>query len=152
MAAGGSATKDINATFSNMTLTGDIVNGNTAVSALIVDFRNATITGAITTAVVKNAAGPNGEKVDMNHRELYNLIGDVTNTYCATNEKFGVNVSFDEKSSWVVGKTSYLTSLTIAKGATIKAAEGKSLTMTVNGVKKLIEAGSYKGKIVITVI
>jgi hypothetical protein len=152
MAAGGSATKDITASFSNMTLTGDIVNGNTAVSALIVDFKNATITGAISTSVIKHVLGPNGEQVDMNHRELYKLIGDVTNTYCATNEKFGVNVSLDEKSTWIVDKTSYLTSLTVAKGATIKAPEGKSLKMTVNGAAKPIDAGAYKGKIVITVI
>jgi hypothetical protein len=151
-ATGGAATKDITASFSNMTLAGDLVNGNTAVSALIVDFKSATITGAITTSVIKHALGPNGEPLDMSRRELYKLVGDVVNTYCATNEKLGVNVSLDEKSSWIVDKTSYLTGLTVAKGATIKAPEGKNLSMTVNGAKRPIEAGTYKGKIMITVI
>jgi len=63
----------------------------------------------------------------------------------------GVIVSFDKSSVWTVAGTSYLTSLTVAKGAVIKAPEGKTLTMTVDGVKKSIETGTYKGKIVITV-
>ena len=151
-AGGASASKDINATFSNMNLNGDMVNGNTASGALIVTFKNTTITGAITTASVKNALGPKGEKIDMKHPELYYLIGEVTNTYCAMpKDKNGVTVSLDAKSSWVVDKTSYLTSLTIAEGATIKAAKGNSVTMTVDGVKKPIGAGSYKGNIVLTV-
>jgi hypothetical protein len=63
----------------------------------------------------------------------------------------GVIVSLDKGSVWTVTGTSYLTSLTLAKGAAIKAPAGKTLTMTVDGVKKSIEAGTYKGKIVITV-
>ena len=47
---GAAASKDVNATFSNMTLTGDIINANTASAALTVTFKNAAITGAITTA------------------------------------------------------------------------------------------------------
>jgi hypothetical protein len=63
----------------------------------------------------------------------------------------GVIVSFDKNSVWTVAGTSYLTLLTVAKGAVIKAPTGKTLTMTVNGVKKSIEAGTYKGKIILTV-
>jgi hypothetical protein len=63
----------------------------------------------------------------------------------------GVIVSFDEKSVWTVAGTAYLTSLTVAKGALIKAPEGKTLTMTVDGVKKTIVPGTYKGKIVMMV-
>jgi hypothetical protein len=62
----------------------------------------------------------------------------------------GVIVSFDKDSVWTVAGTSYLTSITVAKGAVIKAPEGKTLTMTVDGVKTPIGAGTYKGKIVIT--
>jgi hypothetical protein len=147
-----SASKDINASFSNMSLTGDIINGHTSEAGLIVVFKNATITGAITTASVKNALGPKGEKIDMKHPELYYLIGEVTNTFCAMpDDKNGVTVSLDSKSSWVINKTSYLTGLTVGQGANITAPKGFSLTMTVDGVKKTIAAGSYKGKIVITV-
>jgi hypothetical protein len=63
----------------------------------------------------------------------------------------GVIVSFDKGSVWTVTGTSYLTSLTVAKGAVIKAPEGKTLAMTVDGVKKTIGDGTYKGKIVLTV-
>jgi len=63
----------------------------------------------------------------------------------------GVIVSFDKDSVWTVAGTSYLTSLNIAKGAVIKAPEGKTLTMTVDGVKTAIKAGAFNGKIVLTV-
>ena len=46
---------------------------------------------------------------------------------------------------------SYVTGLTIAKGAAITAREGYSVTMTVNGVRIVIGADSYKGQIVLTV-
>ena len=63
----------------------------------------------------------------------------------------GVIVSFDKDSVWTVAGTSYLTSLTVAKGASITAPKGYSVTMTVDGFKKQIGAGVYKGKIVLTV-
>jgi hypothetical protein len=63
----------------------------------------------------------------------------------------GVIVSFDKDSVWTVAGTSYLTSLTVAGGAVIRAPEGKTLTMTVDGVKTEIVPGTYTGKIVITV-
>jgi hypothetical protein len=59
-------------------------------------------------------------------------------------------VSLDEKSKWVVAKTSYLTGLTVAEGASLSAPDGYSLKMTVNGAAKPIKAGDYKGKIVLT--
>lgn len=142
---------DVNATFSNMTVKGDIVNGNTASGAVNVTFKKATITGAITTAIVRNALGPGGEQITMKTPHLYRLIGEVGNTYCETNNKFGVAVSLDASSKWVVDKTSYLTAMTIADGAAITAPKGYAVTMTVDGVKTAIKAGDYKGKIVLTV-
>jgi hypothetical protein len=143
--------RDVVATFSNMSMNGDIINADTAASAMDVTFKNASITGAITTATVKHALGPNGEEVDMGHPELYKLIGSVTNTFCDTKEKFGLKVSLDEKSKWVVDETSYLSGLTIAEGAGITAPDGYNLKMTVGGATKPIKAGEYKGKIVLTV-
>ena len=63
----------------------------------------------------------------------------------------GLIVSFDKDSVWTVAGTSYLTSLTVAEGAVVKAPDGKTLTMTVDGVKTKIAPGTYTGKIVITV-
>ncbi|MDB9823315.1 hypothetical protein OAC89_06465, partial [Deltaproteobacteria bacterium] len=83
-------TSDVNAALKNTTLKGDLVNGDTPSAALNVTLENATITGAITTSLVKHALGPNGEEVTMEHRELYKLIGEITNTYCTTDKKYGV--------------------------------------------------------------
>lgn len=54
-------------------------------------------------------------------------------------------------STWVVEKTTALSKLTIAKDASVKAPEGSSITMTVDGIGTPIAAGEYKGKIVLTV-
>jgi hypothetical protein len=140
---------DVNATFSNMTLNGDIVHGDTYLGPMNITFENATITGAVTTAAVEHALGPNGEEINMQTPELYYLIGEVSNIYGATDDSLSVSLNAD--SQWIVDKNSYLTSLTIAEGATITAPEGYSVFMTVDGVKKSIGAGTYEGKIVLTV-
>ncbi len=63
----------------------------------------------------------------------------------------GVIVSLDEKSVWTVTGTSYLTALTLADGASLTAPEGKTLTMTVDGVETAVNPGAYTGQIVLTV-
>jgi hypothetical protein len=82
---------------------------------------------------------------------LYKLIGEVRNTFCATNDEYGLTVSLDGDSKWIVDESSYLTSLSLASGAAITAPAGYKVSMTVDGVEKEITAGSYKGKIVLTV-
>jgi len=47
--------RDVVTTFSNMSLNGDIINSDTVASAMDVIFKNATITGGISTATVKHA-------------------------------------------------------------------------------------------------
>ena len=145
------ASSDINATFRNVTLKGDLINGNTPECHLNITFEKAAITGAITTATVTNAVGPNGEEITMKTPQLFKLIGEVKNTLCATSDNKGVTVSLDAASEWVVDKTSYLTALTVAKGASVTAPAGYTLFMTVDGVKTTVNAGEYKGKIVLTV-
>jgi hypothetical protein len=58
--------------------------------------------------------------------------------------------SVDAGSKWEVAETTTLSELTIAQGASITAAQGRSVTMTVDGVETPLKAGSYKGKIVLT--
>jgi len=142
-ASGGS--NDFKATFKNVTLKGDIINSMTSLGDGIITFENASITGAITTATTALA----GEKPT---KEKYYLIGAVKNTYCATNDKHGIKVSLDDKSKWIVDKTSYLTGLTIARGASVTVPQGYKLTMTVDGIDKPVSAGAYKGKIVMKVV
>lgn len=146
-----SVSENVSAHFKDVTLEGDIINGDTASADLNVTFKKSTITGAITSSVVTHALGPNGEEVTLEHPELYYLVGQVTNTYCSTGDTYGVTVSLDGDSRWIVDKTSYLTGLTIAGGAVIEAPGDSSVTMTVDGVKTAIRAGSHKGKIVLKV-
>jgi hypothetical protein len=54
-------------------------------------------------------------------------------------------------SKWVVAKTTSLNTLTIPDGASVTAADGHSLTMTVDGIGTAITPGTYKGKVVLTV-
>jgi len=143
--------RDVNATFSNMTLNGDIVNGFTASGSVYVTFKKATITGAITTAIVDHKLGPNGEELSSQTPSLYYLIGEVTNTYRSMPDPNGISVTLDADSKWVVSKTSYLTSLTIAKDGTVSAPSGYKVNMKIDGIKKDLKAGTYKGKIVLTV-
>lgn len=143
--------RDVNAAFSNMTMKGDIVNGFTASGTVNVTFKKATITGAITTSIVDHKLGPKGEEVSSRTPELYYLIGEVTNTYRSMPDPNGITVALDSDSKWIVDKNSYLTSLTIAKDGAVVAPKGYKVTMKIDGVTKPIKAGTYKGKIVMTV-
>jgi hypothetical protein len=66
-------------------------------------------------------------------------------------DEHGIKVSLDKASTWVVDKTSYLTGLTVAEGAAVKAPDGQALSMTVDGVETPVGAGSYEGKIVLAI-
>jgi len=145
--------KDVNAIIRNTALDGDIINSYTAVSPVNVTFENASITGAITTATTEQPTGPDGETLSMQTPELYYLIGQTINTYCARFEDpFGVSVTLDESSAWVVDQTSYLTHLSIAETGSVSAPAGYQVTMTVNGEATPLDAGTYDGDIVLTVV
>jgi len=63
----------------------------------------------------------------------------------------GLSLALDSASAWNVTRDSYLTSLVIEDGAQILGADGKEVTMTVDGEETPIEAGTYEGEIVILV-
>ncbi len=110
---------------------------------LVLNLQSTNLTGMVTASKAKHGKSDIGA-------EDYKLLGEVTNTPCeAVNN--GVIVSLDAGSTWTVTGNSYLTSLTIADGATLTAPEGQKVTMTVNGKKTAVKAGTYKGNIVITV-
>jgi len=138
----------LTATFKNMTMNGDLLTSMTRERDVIVNFENVAITGAITTATSVAQSDIDGVKLT---KKNYMYIGAVKNTYCATDEKYGMKVSLDGKSRWVVEENSYLTGLDISEGAVIAAPDGYKLSMTVNGVKKEIKAGRYSGKISLSV-
>lgn len=59
----------------------------------------------------------------------------------------GVILRLDSGCEWTLTGSCYLTSLTIAEGAVMRADSGKTLTMTVDGIKTPVAAGKYTGKI-----
>ncbi|MFT3904722.1 MAG: hypothetical protein QM718_00235 [Steroidobacteraceae bacterium] len=54
-------------------------------------------------------------------------------------------------STWVVDKTTTLSSLAIGKDAVVKAPDGYSLTLTVNGVQRDLLPATYRGNVVLAV-
>ena len=77
-------------------------------------------------------------------------LGNITQTAAPTINN-GVCVSLDKDSAWTVTDTSYITALTLAEGAVVAAPAGKKLAVTVDGEATELKAGSYAGKIVLTV-
>ena len=57
----------------------------------------------------------------------------------------------DSGSAWTLTGTCYITGLTLADGAVLKAAGGKRLSMTVDGVETPVQSGAYIGKIALSV-
>jgi hypothetical protein len=149
---GSTAGTDVKATFRNMTIRGDIINGNTHSSHMIVTLEHVTMTGAITTAETKYSLNAKGEELTMEDWDLYSLVGEVTHTYGAMpDDPNGLSVSLDGASTWTVDKDAYLTELTLAEGAAVTAPEGQTVTMTVDDVETPIQAGGYEGSIVLRV-
>jgi hypothetical protein len=141
--------KAVTANFSNMRLRGDIINGHTADSDILVNFENVVIEGAITTAATRRLA----EDLTMDDADQYYLIGEVEHTFGppAAEDEYGLVATLDENSIWTVTETSYLTGLNIAAGAIVTAPCGSRLRMTVDGVETELSAGAYAGEIVLEV-
>jgi len=75
-------------------------------------------------------------------------MGEVVNTPAqAVNN--GVVVVLMNGSVWTVTGTSYLTSLAIGEGCSVKVPEGQKLTVKIDGkkLKKLSAGSTYNGKI-----
>ena len=112
---------------------------------LSLDLKNTSITGIVSSATQKYRDGLT--LIDESNRlEMSNI----TQTAAPTVNN-GVIVSLDKSSAWTVTGTSYITSLTLAEGAVLAASEGKQLKLTVDGVETPIAAGTYKGKLALTV-
>jgi hypothetical protein len=136
---------DVNALFKNATLNGDVYHAMKGKGDMNVHMENTTLTGAISISTTRPSSGQEPTK------ETFRSIGDVQNTPGAATDKYGLRLSLDEKSKWVVDKTCYLTSLTIANGAVITAPAGSSVTLLVDGTTTPIKAGVYTGNIEVRV-
>ncbi len=105
----------------------------------------ASLTGVVSSAVEHRPEGILTISGD-NHHELSNI----TQTAAPTVNN-GVIVNVDAGSTWIVTATSYITALNLAAGGTVKAPDGKKLTLTVDGADAELKAGNYSGMIVLTV-
>jgi hypothetical protein len=106
---------------------------------LCLTFDNSKIAGLITASTAVHSK-PSITAAD------YKLLGEVLNTPAAAVNN-GVVVALTNASVWTVSGNCYLTSLTIGKGCSVVAPQGKKITMKVNGKKKKLSVGTYSGKI-----
>lgn len=111
---------------------------------LELNLRNTHLTGIISSALQAYREGVT-EITAENRMELSN----VTQTAAPTVNN-GVIVSLDENSTWTVTDTSYITAITLAPGSKLLTPDGRTLTMTVDGRDTIPAAGTYTGKIVIS--
>jgi hypothetical protein len=109
---------------------------------MILKFQNSMIAGVMSASTARHAK-------DTLTSADYKLVSEVTNTPGAAINN-GVVVALDH-STWTVTGASYLTSLTIGDGSRVIAPQGKTATLTVDGVTKPIGTGDYKGAIVVNV-
>ena len=110
-----------------------------------VNLKGSQITGIISSAGQAYREGLT--RIDESNREE---LSNVTQ-WAAPTVNNGVVVSLDSGSAWTLTGTCYITGLTLADGAVLKAAGGKRLSMTVDGVETPVQSGAYIGKIVLSV-
>jgi hypothetical protein len=137
-------TADGAATFTSIALAGDFYNGMRAGKNMVLTFEDSTVEGVISATKAEHRVST------IDSSNFYEL-GQVTNTVRAAVNN-GVIVQLNSGSTWTVTGTSHLTRLTVATDAALRAANGKAVTMTVDGTQRAIEAGGdYSGAIVLTV-
>ncbi|XVQ86400.1 hypothetical protein ACQP2K_02900 [Microbispora siamensis] len=142
---------DASGTFSNITLKGDFYNGVLGGGVgklqgmnLVLTFDNSVVEGVISASTAVHRVSPINKS---NHDQL----GVVGNTPSPVVNN-GVIVTLGGGSRWTVTGTSYLSALHLAADAHVTAADGRALSMTVDGVPADITPGnSYTGSIALTV-
>jgi hypothetical protein len=136
-------TRVITAAFSNANLKGDIINSMTSLAGMNVTLQDATLTGGISTSTASAEVKPTAQTIK--------LVGKLKQTFGPVAGNNGLELTLGKNAKWVVNKTSYLTALTVADGASISAPAGYSLSLTVDGKDTPVRAGSYKGAVVVKV-
>ncbi|MCH5671885.1 hypothetical protein [Streptomyces gilvus] len=132
------------ATFTSIALKGDFYNGMRTGRNMVLTFEDATVEGVISATRARH-------RVSSIDASTFYELGIVTNTpQAAVNN--GAVVRLEGGSTWTVTGTSYLTALTIASDAAVRAPRGRTVTLTVDGTRKALNAGtSYTGALVLTV-
>ena len=137
-------TGDGAATFTSIALRGDFYNGMRRGKNMVLTFEDSTVEGVISATKAKH-------RVSSIDSSTFYELGIVTNAVQAAVNN-GAIVKLNSGSAWTVTGTSYLTGLTLASDAAVKAPRGRTVTMTVDGTTTAITAGkSYTGAITLTV-
>ncbi|MFD4596469.1 hypothetical protein ACFWPQ_00405 [Streptomyces sp. NPDC058464] len=132
------------ATFSSIRLKGDFYNGMRNGKNMVLTFEDSAVTGVISATKAQH-------RVSSIDSSTFYELGIVTNTVQAAVNN-GVVVKLNSGSTWTVTGTSYLTSLTLAADAAVRAPRGRSVKLTVDGTETAISAGStYTGALTLTV-
>lgn len=132
------------AKFSSIQLKGDFYNGMRQGKNMVLDFAASTVEGVISATTARH-------RVSSIDAATFYELGIVTNTPGpAVNN--GVIVTLGAGSVWTVTGTSYLTSLTLAADAAVRAPGGRTLTATVDGkAVSLAPGATYTGALVLGV-
>ena len=165
-------TEDVFVTVSNMEAVGDFYNSTTALYAncrpepdappmppmdfgkirgfdrdlqgpknLDMKIANATVRGVISSAKQEYVSGLT-RITKAEYQQMSNI-----RQWAAEPVNNGVILSVDGASVWEVTGDCWLTKLTVDEGAVIKASDGKTLSMTVDGKETELTAGTYTGVI-----
>jgi hypothetical protein len=142
-------------TASDVELNGDLYNstgyfGGQAADKLEVTLgKGALLKGTISATSIIHVDEKGNQNTHFTSKEYY-YLGHVANKmfYNGGND---IIVTLKDGAVWTVTGTGTITGLTIGDGCKIIAPKGHKVTMTVDGVKKPIKAGTYSGRIMLTV-
>lgn len=171
-------TEDVFASFSNMTVKGDMFNSTTNLLTNCQSDPDVTGDGpppmdfGQVRGMGEDLQGPKNVDISFRNAKVEGIIscataaykegltridksnceelGEITCTPAAPVNN-GMIVSLDRYSEWTVTGKCYLTRLQLARGAVVKGVKGKNVKMTVDGVKTELNPGIYTGKIILTV-
>lgn len=134
----------LKASFSEMEVSGDIYNSVWRTPQnLDVELDKCRYTGAITTGVQYHKNFKPGEKITPEDRFELGVVG-VTPVPDYVN---GLIVTMRRGATWEVTGTSYLSMFVMFDGSDVTAPDSKRVIMTVDGARKTIKPGIYRGDI-----
>ncbi|MEQ5807808.1 hypothetical protein J3369_10345 [Alteromonas sp. NFXS44] len=144
----------VNATATNVNLTGDVFNATGYMNGQAGDILNltlankATLTGQVSATSAIHVDEHGKQKARFNSDEYY-YLGHIANKPF-DNGANHINLTLKTGATWNVTSTSLLNSLQLEEGASVVGKNG-TLTMTVNGKTTRIKPGKYQGNIILRV-
>ncbi len=114
-------------------------------SSVDISFQGSAFTGAF-------ADGDNGLTAGgVSYADASGATTERNGNYYGAAANWGIVARFDSSSTWNVTGTSYLGTLILEPGTLVKAPVGVTVTLTVNGQTRPLQAGTYTGQVVVKV-